>query len=86
MIYWLGLITFLVAQMAEILVWAISQHDRINSQLPYQNMRGLFLGKRLHRHIYGGVSVVFLTIHTVLPLFSTCCVLLRKVSSQLSVQ
>lgn len=48
MIYWLGLITFLVAQMAEILVWAISQHDKINSQLPYQNMRGLFLGKRLH--------------------------------------
>lgn len=53
---------FLVAQMAEILVWAISQHDRINSQLPYQNMRGFFLGKRQNSS-YTGMFIEVCLLH-----------------------
>lgn len=39
MIFWLGLITILVVQLAEVLVWVISQYDGMNSQLLHKGMR-----------------------------------------------
>lgn len=72
MIYWLGLIMFLVAQMSEVLIWAIFQYDGLISQLPHQGMRDLLPGKKKAQCFCGCVMrapVLFPTIQTI-PLFS----------------
>lgn len=93
MIYWLGLIMFLVVQMAEGLVPEISQYDGINSQLPHQGMRVLLTAEKAAcppcGHVYGCMAVVFVTIHyTQLFLFSLNAFRLysSKESFQLSVK
>lgn len=54
---------YLVVQMAEVLVWVISQYDGINSQLLHQGMRVLLTGKMTacspSRRAYRCVPVVF---------------------------
>lgn len=74
MVYWPGLMMFLVAQMAEVLVEEIFQYNGINSQLPWCEGSSHW-GEDIMppmRHVYRCVSVVFVTIHRALPLLSKC--------------
>lgn len=88
MIYCLGLIMFPVVQMAEVLLWVISQYDGINSQLLRQGMRVILTGKMtacsptqaclfcvflLHLWPYTQFFKCFQTIFSLVKLRRTCC-------------